>query len=293
MGQILLITGGSGFLGWNLCRQATAAGYEVWTTCHQHTIEVPGTQSVQCDLTDPAAVSALLGSAPFAGVLHAAAAAKPDFCQEHVRRAWRINVEATGRLAAAAASRKIPFVFTSTDLVFSGRGSLYPESAPADPISVYGEQKVEAERIALARHPGAAVCRLPTMFGFGTPFSGSFLTPMLQRLRAGESVPLFVDEYRSFASGESVAAGLLLALRDRWQGIWHLAGPERLSRFEFGQAVCDAFGFPLSLLQAGRQQQVQTPAPRARDVSLDISKAQAAGYRPGSVREELAKLAAR
>ena len=289
MASRILNTGGSGFLGWNLCQLAKDR-YEIWSTYDQHEILIPGVEMIQCDLTNPAAVRSLFNSGKFSGVIHVAAAAKPDYCQTHTRRSWRINVETPGTIAGIAAETRIPMVFTSTDLVFNGRQGSYDEAAGPDPISVYGEQKLEAEQMVLARCPKAAVCRMPTMFGFGTPVSGSFLTPLLQGLREGKPANLFVDEYRSFASGPAAAAGLLLALEQRWSGIWHLGGPERLSRFEFGKLVCEVFGLSPELLVPGRQAMVNSIAPRARDVSLNSAKATTAGYRHGAVREELLKL---
>ena len=51
--QRLLITGASGFLGWNLCKAAAAAGWSVIGAVNRNRIQLPGdAQSARMDLTD-------------------------------------------------------------------------------------------------------------------------------------------------------------------------------------------------------------------------------------------------
>ncbi len=284
----LLVTGAGGFLGWNLCRELRER-WEIVGTVRSRPVPLEAVRSVAVDLTDPDALRRLFHEVRPDGVIHAAAAAKPDHCQLHPRESAKINVDVPILLAELCANAGIPLVFTSSDLVFDGRNPPYREHDPVSPLSVYGEQKVRAEGEILRRHPAAAVCRMALMFGDGGPHAGSFLKPMARSMRLGEALKLFTDEVRTPLSGRDAALGLALAL-ERSSGLLNLGGAERISRYDFGRLVSEVFGIPDPRLTPCLQREVSTPAPRPPDVSLDSSKALQMGFRPTPLRQALAEL---
>jgi dTDP-4-dehydrorhamnose reductase len=115
------------------------------------------------------------------------------------------------------------------------------------------------------------------------------MQPFIEALKAGKELNLFIDEYRTPVSAKTAAQGLLLAL-EKVNGLIHLGGKERISRYDFGQLLVDIFQLPNSGLKSCRQQDVKMVAPRPADVSLDSSKAFALGYKPLSLKAELEKL---
>jgi dTDP-4-dehydrorhamnose reductase len=281
----LLITGASGFLGWNLCAAAREAWRVVGVVC-AHPLEIPGVIGVTCDLTRAADVRALFAEVRPDAVIHAAAAAQPNVCQAKPAETRRINVDAAVTVAGLAAEAKIPCVFTSTDLVFDGTRAPYREEDPVSPVSVYGEQKAAAEAGVRARHPGARVCRMPLMFGDPGPVAQSFLQSWIGALTRQMPLSLFVDEFRTPVSGRTAAAGLLLAL-EQGSGILHLGGRGRISRYDFGRLLAGLLGADPGLIVPARQSDVSMAAPRPPDVSLDSAAAYALGYDPPRLEEEL------
>jgi dTDP-4-dehydrorhamnose reductase len=286
--QKLLITGASGFLGWNLC-QIARANWEVHGTYTRHPIEIPDIQLHSIDLTDLDTVDRTISELAPDAIIHTAAASQPNFCQNNPDLSYRINVTASQHLAKICADANIPFVFTSTDLVFDGTKAPYKETDPVAPLNIYGEQKVTAEFEILAAHPRASICRMPLMFGMAPPNATSFIQPWIKSLQAGESLKLFVDEFRTPVSASTAAQGLLLALKLA-PGTINLGGKERISRYDFGLLLADVFGFDLALISPIYQKDLQMAAPRAADVSMDISKAIALGYNLPSLRNELEEI---
>ena len=282
----LLVTGASGFLGWNLSQQAQT-NWEVHGTYLSHEVTIPGATLYKADLTDFVKLKQLFEQINPDAVIHTAAASKPNFCQTNRELAYAINVDAAVNIARLCCDRNLPCVFISTDLVFDGKNPLYKEDDPVCPINYYGEQKAIAEQKISEIYPKMALCRMPLMFGVPSPVSPSSLQGLVSNLKASEEINLFTDEYRTPASGRAASQGLLLAVEKQVQGILHLGGKERISRYDFGLLVADILNLPTENIKPGKQANVKMVAPRSPDTSLDSSKAFALGYQPLSLREEL------
>ncbi|MBD2439306.1 NAD(P)-dependent oxidoreductase [Nostoc sp. FACHB-110] len=285
----LLLTGASGFLGWHICQLAKQE-WEVYGTYFTHTLEIPQIKMIKVNLSDFQALKQIFNEIQPEAVIHTAAYSQPNFCQTHPQESHLINVTTSCNIAGLCADYSIPCVFTSTDQVFNGLNAPYQETAPVCPVNIYGEQKVMAEIGMLERYPQTAVCRMPLMFGSETPTANSFIQPFIQTLKAEKELKLFIDEFRTPVSGTTAAKGLLLALA-KVNGIIHLGGKERISRYDFGQILIQVLNLPSTGLNGCLQQDVKMPAPRPADVSLDSTKAFQLGYQPLSITEELKAIA--
>ncbi len=288
MTKTLLVTGASGFLGWNLC-QLAAHRWQVYGTYQSRSPAIPQTTLLPVNLTDRAALTELFQQVQPDAVVHLAAQANANRCETDPDTAYQINVLTAWAIADLCADRAIPLAFTSTDLVFDGKNAPYTERDPVSPLSRYGEQKVLAETGILDRYPKAAICRMPLLFGAAHPTASSFLQGFAHSLRTGQDLRLFTDEFRTPASGTTAAKGLLLAL-ETVEGLIHLGGAERVSRYEFGQLMVETLDLPGATLSACQQSDVPMAAARPADVSLDSTKAFALGYAPRSLRAELQAL---
>jgi dTDP-4-dehydrorhamnose reductase len=286
--QKLLVTGASGFLGWNVCQQ-TKSRWQVVGTYYSQAIDIAGVKLVRADLTDITTVTNLFQEIKPDAVIHTAAASKPNFCQTHPEESYKSNVVASLNIARLSANFNISCVFTSTDLVFDGTSSPYKETDPVSPISHYGEQKVLAERGMLEIYPKTAICRMPLMFGNTPPTAISFIQPFIEKLKRGEELSLFTDEFRTPVSGTTAAQGLLLAL-EKAEGILHLGGKEKISRYQFGCLMAKVMKLSQETIKPCLQKDVSMAAPRSPDTALDSSKAFSLGYQPLSLEEELKEL---
>ena len=283
----LLVTGASGFLGWNLCQLAKEQ-WDVYGTYFSKKVEIPGVTLVKIDLRNFQEIKSLYSEIQPAAVIHTAAQSKPNICQTNPNESYPINVTASLNIAGLSADGAIPCVFTSTDMVFDGCNPPYRETDSVCPISYYGEQKVTAEQGMLSRYPKVAICRMPLMFGIAQGAT-SFVQPFIKALREGRELSLFTDEFRTPVSGKTAASGLLLAL-EKTEGLLHLGGKERVSRYDFCRLMADVLELPQEKLKTCLQKDVPMAAPRPADVSLDSSRAFDLGYQPLSLREELEAL---
>jgi len=284
----LLVTGASGFLGWNICTAARNE-WSIFGTVFSRPIRVDGINILGADLARFRELKRVFQEVKPEAVIHTAAAASPDYCQMHKTETHKINVDAPVNIADLCADSRIPLVFTSTDLVFDGLNPPYTEEAPVNPVNAYGEQKALAEEKVLAAYPDAAVCRMSLMFGDPGPAASSFFKTMLVAFREEGELKLFTDEFRTPLSSASAVQGIFLAL-EKVHGLLHLGGAERLSRYDFGRLLLDVLGITKANIVPCLQRDVAMPAPRVPDVSLDSSKAAALGFRPLSLREEVERI---
>lgn len=109
---------------------------------------------------------------------------------------------------------------------------------------------------------------------------------MLLAMKEGRELTLFVDEFRTPLSAGAAVSGLFLAL-NKLQGIIHLGGKERISRYDFGKLMQRIFKFEIAKIRPCKQEEIHMAAIRPADVSLDSSKAAALGFRPLPLIEEL------
>lgn len=203
-------------------------------------------------------------------VIHCAAMSKSPECQANPTLARKMNVEVTTRLAELAAD--IPFVFFSTDLVFDGRKGLYDESAPVNPLSVYAETKAVAEQVVLS-NPAHMVIRTSLNGGTSPTGDRGFNEQLRAAWAGGKPLRLFTDEFRSpiWAGVTARATWELVAAKQT--GLFHVAGCERLSRWEIGRAVAARWPELQPRIEATSLAEYQG-APRPPDTSLNCSKAQ-------------------
>jgi dTDP-4-dehydrorhamnose reductase len=283
----LLVTGASGFLGWHVCQLAQSQ-WQVYGTYHTHSVNLPGATLLSLDLTDEPGLRSLFHHLRPDAVIHTAALAQPNACQNQPELSYRTNVLASWAIADLCAEVEIPCVFTSSEQVFDGLNPPYREADPVSPINLYGEHKVAAETGMLARYPAVAVCRMPLMFG-AAPTASSFIQPFIERLRSGQVLNAFVDEIRTPVSGYDSAQGLLLALAQA-NGFLHLGGRERLSRYAIAQTLVEVLEITQAQVNPCRQSDVPMAAPRPLDLSMDSTLALSLGYRPALFREALEPL---
>ena len=203
-------------------------------------------------------------------VIHCAAISTIAEAQKNPALARRVNVEVTKLLAELAA--EVQFIFFSTDVVFDGRGGNYAETDPVNPLHFYGETKVSAEQIIL-KNPKHTVVRLSINGGVSRPGNRGFNEQLRLALRNPAGMKLFTDEFRCpIFAGETARAIWELAEKN-CAGIFHVAGAEKLSRWQIGQLLVRRWPEIKAKIEPALAKDFAGP-PRAPDVSLDISKVQ-------------------
>src|SRR5262249_18345777 len=145
----------------------------------------------------PEAVKRTLAAIAPDVVIHIAAMANIDYCEQHPDAARLINVTLTQAVADSCSRVGARLIHASTDNVFDGERGGYVEEESPTPINEYARTKGEGEAIA-QRVAGSVVARLALVMGFG-PLGGgnSFLERTIPMLRAGQTINVPPEEIRT------------------------------------------------------------------------------------------------
>lgn len=284
----ILVTGISGFLGWHLYKNMPKK-WNLIGTYFQSPPKKVKEDFWKVDLNDIDYTLQFLDTHKIDAIIHTAAVAGLQACEDDPDYSYRFNVVIPALLADYARERGIHFAFLSTDQVFDGQSGLYAYDDYPTPINLYGKQKLEAEKRILTIYPTAAVFRLPLLYGY-SPRRNNFLWEWAARMQNGKKVQAFTDEYRTPVSGEDAAKGILLLTEKKVSGIWHLGGAERLSRYEMVTQLSNNLGFKSKLIKPTTIAEADLPVARPADVSLISARSYALGYAPLTFQETLDQL---
>ncbi|HET7626644.1 MAG TPA: SDR family oxidoreductase [Verrucomicrobiae bacterium] len=254
------ITGSRGLIGNYLVHASSK--FSEW--------KIRGLTREQLDLLDFAAVRNEFKNDSPQLVIHCAALSQSPACQKNPALARKLNVEVTVLLAELAAD--IPFFFFSTDLVFDGRKGNYVETDSVNPLSIYAETKVAAEKIVLA-NPKHTVIRTSLNAGISSGGDRGFNEQLRRTFEKNETLKLFTDEFRSPISAEITARAVWELASKKKPGIYHIAGSERLSRWEIGRLIAAQFPNLNPKIEPESLANYRG-APRSPDTSLNCGKIQ-------------------
>jgi dTDP-4-dehydrorhamnose reductase len=259
--KLAWITGAGGLIGNYFVRIAPKFATE-WN--------VLGLTRAQLDLTDYNSVRQKFQRDQPQLIIHCAAQSKVPACHADPKLAWKLNVDVTENLAKLAA--EIPFIFFSTDLVFDGRKGNYVEMDATNPISVYGETKVAAEKIVL-QNPRHTIIRTSMNCGNSPTGDRGFSDELRQSWIRGETTKLFTDEFRCPMFAGVTCRAVWELVGKNVGGIFHLAGSERLSRAQIGQLVAAHFPELNPKIEIASLTEYKGP-PRAPDTSVNCANIQ-------------------
>ncbi|MEP9318835.1 dTDP-4-dehydrorhamnose reductase [Pseudomonas sp. LABIM340] len=195
----ILLLGANGQVGWELQRALAPLGQLL--VCDRHS----------ADLSDLGGLSALIRQEKPDTIVNAGAYTAVDKAESHVADARRINADAVSAMAQAAREIDACLVHYSTDYVFDGSGSTpFSEDAPTNPLSVYGQTKLEGE-LAI-RESGCRHLIFRTSWVYASR-GANFAKTMLRLAKEREELRVIADQFGAPTSAELIADITALVLQ--------------------------------------------------------------------------------
>lgn len=272
MGKILII-GASGLLGSRMT-EVYQSNYEVYGTYKEH-----GSLSknhYKLDAIQRNEVSNLIGKLKPDLIIDTHGLTSLDYCEANKEEAWKINVEGTRNIAESAKSTGSKYIFISTDAVFNGeKTSLYTENDVPDPINYYGITKASAEKVVISLDDDFIIARTSTLFGKGGHRQlKSFTNWVIEQLRNKQKISVATDQYNNPTYTDNLCQFVQKLYEKDARGIFHTAGKDTISRFEFANKIADTFDLDKNLILSTTTAELKLKARRALQLGLDISKAE-------------------
>lgn len=292
--KTILITGSNGLLGQKLIHLfVNEKGWNVVATSFSpDKIQGTGYQFELMDVSSPVEVEYIFNKYKPDAVINTAAMTQVDICEDRPGECHRINTEAVGILAKACKGLDAQLVHLSSDFVFSGRKGRYTESDPAEPVSIYGASKAEAEKLLMKQKIRWSIVRTSLVYGVNPDTARPNLVLWLRHaLSEKQEVKVNNDQFRTPTLAEDLAWGCLEIVKGAHEGIFHLAGPEYLAVKDVALKVAEIFELDATLINEVSSAELAEKGARPLRAGLDISKAYGhLGYRPHKLAEGIAIL---
>jgi dTDP-4-dehydrorhamnose reductase len=163
------------------------------------------------------------------------------------------------------------------------------ESAVPSPVDFYGESKLAGERLIQKSDISWCIIRTVLVFGVTRDMSRSNIVLwVLKNLKAGKTIHVVTDQWRTPTLAEDLAMGCYLAAVKKAKGIYHISGSEFMSVYELASRTADFFKLDKSLLKETDSSKFTQPAKRPPRTGFVIDKAKRElGYEPHSFEDGL------
>jgi len=285
----LLVTGASGLLGHKVAQLALERGHKVYSTYNEHptNLGIP----VKLNLANLSEISKTISRLKSEAIIHTAAYTDVDGCEVNQDLAWKVNAEATKRIAVVCASIDSHLTYVSTDYVFDGEKGLYSEEDQPNPVSYYGYTKLKGEEFVKEHAKNWCIARASVIYGWSQTQKLNFATWLINNLNQGKEVKVLTNQYVSPTLNTNLAEMLLEIAERKITRILHTAGATKTSRYEFALKLAEVFNLNMNLVKPAELNDMVWRAKRPKDSSLNIDKArQTLRNRPLEINEAVEKM---
>lgn len=292
MAKTVLITGSNGLLGQKLIDLYLAVEDVNLIATGSGPNRYPhsqGYQYISLDITDHNAVREILLEFSPQCIIHTAAMTNVDACETDIENCRKLNVDAVKNLAILSAEFNIHLIHLSTDFIFDGKGKMYSEEEEAFPLSVYGQSKLDAEKMVQQYATNWSIVRTAIVYGYvGVGGRGNIVLWAIKSLQSGAEINVVNDQFRTPTLAEDLAMGCRLIEAQNAQGVFHICGEDFMNIYEMVQRVAVHLHCSMEKVNIVSSESLNQPAKRPPVTGLSIEKAKKQlGYKPHSFQEGL------
>ena len=286
----VLVTGSNGLLGQKLVKLLLESGENVIASGLNHNRINYLSQRfdyVELDITDSVQVDTVLKNNLPDIVINTAAMTNVDQCEDEQAACVKLNVDAVENLVHACEKIDAFFIHLSTDFIFDGEAGPYREEDTANPISFYGQSKLDAEKFVKNSRCRWAIIRTVLVFGITPGMSRSnIILWVKESLENGKQLKIVDDQWRTPTLAEDLAMGCYLVAKNNAEGVFNVSGEQMLTPFEMAMKTVDFFNLDASLITKADSSTFSQTAKRPAKTGFILDKAKTKlGYQPHTFEE--------
>jgi dTDP-4-dehydrorhamnose reductase len=214
-----------------------------------------------------------------------------DACEANPILARAVNVLGAENVAKAAAAVDADFVQLSSNYVFDGkREAFYTSHDAPNPINIYGQTKLQAERVAQAACPETFIVRTSWVFGNSKQ---NFFSTVPKSLRSGQRCRAITDVWASATYVSDLVTRAIEIVSLKRYGSYHVVNSDVCSYHDFAVEAAHVLRIPSphlkDLIDPIKSSNLSLPAARPRYTPLKCEASEEIGLPPlRSWREALA-----
>jgi dTDP-4-dehydrorhamnose reductase len=274
----VLITGSSGMLGADLCRELKKDYRLVGMDVVRRSSFVVRKKFVECDITDKKSAMTAISKAKPDVVIHAAAYTDVDGCEKNSKKAYQINAEGAGNIALSCKKANAALIYISTDFVFNGKKrSPYKESDKPAPLSVYGDSKLQGELAIRKILKNYFIVRTSWLYGQN---GKNFVDTIIAKGKTEKLLKVVNDQVGSPTYTRDLARALHVLLdkiftNDKRQTtndrIYHVSNSGAVSWYDYAKKILNLTGLKAKIVPISSRE-LARPARRPSMSVLDCGK---------------------
>jgi dTDP-4-dehydrorhamnose reductase len=212
-------------------------------------------------------------------ILNCAGFVNVDLAEKDRESAWKSNVRSVEYLVEAARRLDARIVHISSDYVFDGTRSPYAENGFPSPVNYYGRTKLASENALKTSGLAHLVVRTSLLYGaevVRVHGKKNFVLSTVEKIRKNEAVTAYTNLSSNPTLVDDAALAIVRAVELQKTGIYHLAGPELMSRYELALQTVDTFHLDAGFIRSAElmPSKENGVAERPRSVALVALKAQ-------------------
>lgn len=291
----VLITGGTGLLGVALQRSVPMSfqGYATCTPTRSLPSPLPFS-ILSADLNDYTEMKSVFQQSKPEIVIHTAAIGSVDFAEKNRDLTRKVNYEGTELIINLCKEFNSRLIFISSNAVFDGTKPFYSETDSVSPINYYGKIKADAEKLVEQSGLHWAIVRTIMLYGWQYPDGrDNPVTWWVRSLEENKPIKVVNNIFSKPLPAYSCAEVVWAVAQKNCTGIYHAAGRDHISLYNFALQTSQVFGLDSNLIESVPDSYFPEIALRPKDTSFDTTKIETElGIQPVTIHEGLKKMKA-
>lgn len=269
MGQKVLVTGANGFIARELITHLSDYSDQIHLTSRSRRLVGFNLPYQQLDLSDQESLQNLLDGLVPDLIIHTAAISSVDYATMHKPETKSINVDSIKTIANWCAENDSRLVHFSSDFVFDGEKGVYEESDLPNPLSYYGQTKLESEEVVKSTLQNHLIIRPILVYGLVSHMPRlNFPIWVVSQLTSGKKTFITADQIRKPTYVSDLAKATAELSFSSYNGTVNICGDDEVNMYEFAVKVARVFGLDESLLVASTSSEINQAGMRPKKTTF-------------------------